>query len=157
MAVCPDIDSELTDPSQFFDGHSIVWKRKFLFLSRLSSCPVLFGSNTHTLFWQVSQAQKQYANRQCDSLLHLPQSNRPLYRMGIVWNLCHHRYRPLLQTLVQTCKKLYQGTQELNGFLQLLKATTSIYAIYLVSLCLILTKPHFLVIYTDLSSIDLAC
>lgn len=47
MAVCPDIDSELTDPSQFFDGHSIVWKRKFL--SPSSSCPVSIGSNTHTL------------------------------------------------------------------------------------------------------------
>ncbi|KAF9108107.1 hypothetical protein BGX29_003303 [Mortierella sp. GBA35] len=30
MAVCPDIDSELTDPGQFFDGHSIVWKRHYI-------------------------------------------------------------------------------------------------------------------------------
>ncbi|KAG0367686.1 hypothetical protein BGZ54_003438 [Gamsiella multidivaricata] len=30
MATCPNFDLEETDPSQFFDGHSITWKRHYI-------------------------------------------------------------------------------------------------------------------------------
>ncbi|KAF8923336.1 hypothetical protein BGZ58_003069, partial [Dissophora ornata] len=30
MAVCPNFDNEETDPSSFFDGHSINWKRHYI-------------------------------------------------------------------------------------------------------------------------------
>src|SRR5690349_19357485 len=92
MAVCPDIDSELTDPGQFFDGHSIVWKRKFL--SHTPGCPAalshLGAPTTPSLcpVWEVSQAQGTICHSfKIDNTTHCYICSNPIGHY-IGWGLC---------------------------------------------------------------------